>query len=157
MVPVPGDYDDGEIGGMNGRGNQSTRRKPAPVPPCPLQTPHVARTRTRAAEVGSQRLTACATARPKIQGMLYSFKKKSHLTPSGPAGNYIFYIYLFSQTIWSSFSYWSGIRLKRVWKNLLAVLLPSFYFACLLLLRKFVTMVTWTEIFYVITEYRISK
>jgi hypothetical protein len=48
----------GEIGGMIGRGNRSTRRKPAPVPLCPPQTPHSARTRTRAAAVGSQRLTA---------------------------------------------------------------------------------------------------
>jgi hypothetical protein len=30
----------------------------APVPLYPTQTPHAARTRTRAAEVGSQRLTA---------------------------------------------------------------------------------------------------
>jgi hypothetical protein len=31
IVPVPGDYDDGEIGGiMIGRGNRSTRRNPAP-------------------------------------------------------------------------------------------------------------------------------
>jgi hypothetical protein len=30
---APGDYDDGEFGGMKiGRGNQSTRRKPAPAP-----------------------------------------------------------------------------------------------------------------------------
>jgi hypothetical protein len=29
IVPTPGDYYDGEIGGMIGRGNQSTRRKPA--------------------------------------------------------------------------------------------------------------------------------
>jgi hypothetical protein len=57
-VPAPGDYDDGEIGGMIGRGNRSTRRKPAPVMLCPPQTPHTARTRTRAAAVGSQRLTA---------------------------------------------------------------------------------------------------
>jgi hypothetical protein len=29
-VPAPGDYDDGEIGGMMiGKGNRSTRRKPA--------------------------------------------------------------------------------------------------------------------------------
>jgi hypothetical protein len=39
----------------SGRGNRSTRRKPVPVPLCP---PHAARTRTRAAAVGSQRLTA---------------------------------------------------------------------------------------------------
>jgi hypothetical protein len=58
IVPAPGDYDDGEIGGMIGRGNRSTPRKPAPVPLCPPQTPHAARTRTRAAEVGSQRITA---------------------------------------------------------------------------------------------------
>jgi hypothetical protein len=54
----PGDYDNGEIGGMIGKGNRSTRRKPAPVPLCPPQTPHAARTRTRAAAVGNQRLTA---------------------------------------------------------------------------------------------------
>jgi hypothetical protein len=42
-VPAPGDYDDGEIGGMIGRGNRSTRRKPAPMPLCPPQTPLVAR------------------------------------------------------------------------------------------------------------------
>jgi hypothetical protein len=57
IVPAPGDYDDGEIGGMIGRGNRSTLRKPAPVPLCPQQTPHAARTRTRAAAVGGQRLT----------------------------------------------------------------------------------------------------
>jgi hypothetical protein len=58
IVSAPGDYDNGEIGGMIGKGNRSTRRKPAPVPLCPPQTPHAARTQTRAAAVGSQRLTA---------------------------------------------------------------------------------------------------
>jgi hypothetical protein len=58
IVPAPGDYDDGEIGGMIGRGNRSIRRKPAPVPLCPPQTPHADPTRTRAAVVVSQRLTA---------------------------------------------------------------------------------------------------
>jgi hypothetical protein len=42
---------------MIGKGNRSTRRKPAPVPLCAPQTLHTARTRTRAAAVGSQRLT----------------------------------------------------------------------------------------------------
>jgi hypothetical protein len=65
IVPPPGDYDDGEIGGMMiGKGNRNTLRKPAPVPLCPPQTPHDARTRTLAAAVGSQGLTAWATARP---------------------------------------------------------------------------------------------
>jgi hypothetical protein len=41
IVRAPGDYDDGEIGGMViGWGNRSTRRKPAPVPLCPPQTPY---------------------------------------------------------------------------------------------------------------------
>jgi hypothetical protein len=58
IVTAPGVYDDGEIGGMIGRGNRSTRRKPAPLPLCVPQIPHAGRTRTRFAAVGSQRLTA---------------------------------------------------------------------------------------------------
>jgi hypothetical protein len=58
VVPAPGDYGDGEISGMViGKGNRSTRRKHAPVPLCPPQTPHAVRTRTQAAAVGSQRVT----------------------------------------------------------------------------------------------------
>jgi hypothetical protein len=30
IVPTPGDYDDGEIGGMIGKGKRSTRKEPAP-------------------------------------------------------------------------------------------------------------------------------
>jgi hypothetical protein len=56
-VSAPGDYDDGEIGGMIDRGNRSTQRKPAPVPLCPPQTSDSAQTRTQAAAVGSQRVT----------------------------------------------------------------------------------------------------
>jgi hypothetical protein len=58
--------DCGAIGGMKiGRGNQRTRRKPAPAPLCPSQIPHdQTRARTRAATVGSQRLTAWAVAWP---------------------------------------------------------------------------------------------
>jgi hypothetical protein len=70
IVPAPRDYDDGEIGGMIGKGNRSTLSKPAPVPLCPPHTPHAARTRTRTAAVGSQRLTALATARP-IDEIMY--------------------------------------------------------------------------------------
>jgi hypothetical protein len=58
IVPAPGDYDEGEIGGMICRGNRCTGRNPAPVPLCPTQIPHAARKRTRAATVESQRLTA---------------------------------------------------------------------------------------------------
>jgi hypothetical protein len=60
IVPAPGDCEDGEFGGMKiCRGNRSTRRKPAPAPHCPpLITLDQTRARTRAAAVGSQRLTA---------------------------------------------------------------------------------------------------
>jgi hypothetical protein len=59
IVPAPGDYDDGEFGGMKfGMGNRSTRRKPAPAPLCPPQIPlDQTRARTLAAAVGSQRLS----------------------------------------------------------------------------------------------------
>jgi hypothetical protein len=69
IVPATGDYDDGEFGGMKiGRGNRSTRRKPAPAPLCPLQIPRdQTRVWTRAPAVGSQRLTAWAMARPNFQ------------------------------------------------------------------------------------------
>jgi hypothetical protein len=65
----PGDYDDGEFGGMKtGRGNRSTRRKPAPAPLCPPQIPlDQTRDRTRAVAVGSQWLTAWAMARPRLK------------------------------------------------------------------------------------------
>jgi hypothetical protein len=75
IVPATGDYDDGEIGGMIGRGSRSTRRKPTPVPLCPPQNPHAAQTRTRAAAVGSQRLTAWAKARP----FFHTYNVYSHL------------------------------------------------------------------------------
>jgi hypothetical protein len=52
--------DCGAIGVMKfGWGNRSTRRKPAPGPLCPSQIPHdQTQARTRAAAMGSQRLTA---------------------------------------------------------------------------------------------------
>jgi hypothetical protein len=70
IVLALGDYDNGEIGGMIGRGNRSTRRKPAPVLLCPPQTPHAAHTPTWAT-VGSQRLTAELRHGPASQ--LYCF------------------------------------------------------------------------------------
>jgi hypothetical protein len=41
IVPASDDYEDEEFGGiMIGRGNLRNRKKPAPVPLCPLQIPH---------------------------------------------------------------------------------------------------------------------
>jgi hypothetical protein len=56
IVPAPGDYDDGEIGGMIGRGNRSTRKNPDPVPLRPPQPPppFSPRTRTLAVAMGNQ-------------------------------------------------------------------------------------------------------
>jgi hypothetical protein len=61
-----GEVDCGAISGMKiGKGNRTTRRKPAPAPVCPPQIPlDLTWDRTRAAAVGSQRLTASAMARP---------------------------------------------------------------------------------------------
>jgi hypothetical protein len=63
------DDDYGTVRGMRiGRGNRSTRRKSAPVSLCPPQIPHdLTWDRTRAAAVGSRRLTAWAMARPAMQ------------------------------------------------------------------------------------------
>jgi hypothetical protein len=53
------DGDCGAVGGMKiGRGNRSTRRKLSPAPLCLPQIPHdETQAQTRAAMVGSQRLT----------------------------------------------------------------------------------------------------
>jgi hypothetical protein len=54
----------GAVGGMIGRGNRSTRRKPVPMPLCPPQIPQDAtRARTQGA-VGNRRLSARDTAWP---------------------------------------------------------------------------------------------
>jgi hypothetical protein len=54
----------GAVGGMRiGRRNQSTRRKPVPVPLCLPQIPHnLTWTETRAVAVGTRRLTVWAMA-----------------------------------------------------------------------------------------------
>jgi hypothetical protein len=54
VVPTPADCDYGEFGGMKiGRGNRSTRRKPAPAPLYPPQIPlDQTRVWTQAARVG---------------------------------------------------------------------------------------------------------
>jgi hypothetical protein len=71
-VPVPDDDERGEVGGMIDRVNRNTRRKPAPMLSCPPQIPHdLTWARTRAAVVGSLRLTAWATARPSARTRCY--------------------------------------------------------------------------------------
>jgi hypothetical protein len=57
---------------LAGETNRSSRRKPAPAPLCPPQIPHdYTRVRTRAAAVGSHRLTAWALARPSPNPKYY--------------------------------------------------------------------------------------
>jgi hypothetical protein len=62
IVPAPDDDDDDDCGAIGAMriGKGSTLGKPAPVPICPPQIPHVlSRARTRAAALGSRRVTAC--------------------------------------------------------------------------------------------------
>jgi hypothetical protein len=72
IVSAPGDCENGEFGRIKiGRGNQSIRRKPTPAPLCPPQILlEQTRARARAAEVGSQRLTAWAMARHCVVGYM---------------------------------------------------------------------------------------
>jgi hypothetical protein len=67
IVPVPGD-ENGVFDGMKiGRGNQSTREKPAPAPLCAPEIKHgLTWDRTRAAAVETRQLTTWATARPLV-------------------------------------------------------------------------------------------
>jgi hypothetical protein len=83
-VPVPGDYD-GEFGEMMiGSGNQSTWRKPAPVPLCPPQTPHdLTGRKPGPAAIGSLQLTIWAV-----------------VWPARP-------IVTYAATVW-----WSGVKLR---------------------------------------------
>jgi hypothetical protein len=78
IVPAPGDYDDGEIGGIEiGRGNRSTRRKPPPVPLCQPQISHAcpdANPVRRGAKSATNRLsygTALVYLTLKGQNLLY--------------------------------------------------------------------------------------
>jgi hypothetical protein len=81
ILHAPGDYDDGEYGGIViCRRNRSTLRKAAPVPLCPQQIPHyLTWARTQAATMGSQRLTAGAMARPKVSHSLFSSDERIFL------------------------------------------------------------------------------
>jgi hypothetical protein len=67
IVPVPGDCEDGEVGGIKygWQGKPKYSEKPAPAPILSTTNPTCqTRARSRAAAVGSQRLTASAMARP---------------------------------------------------------------------------------------------
>jgi hypothetical protein len=118
IVPAPGDYDDGEIGGMIGRGNRSTRRTPGPVPLCPPKTPHVDQTRTRAAAVGSERLTASATAWPSLDSyskspsFMQTLSYISHVYVMNPC---MFIQHVFTQTTYAQIcTYFGWSRLVQV-------------------------------------------
>jgi hypothetical protein len=67
LLTAPGDCDDGEVGGMNGFWQSKPKYSEKTCPDATLSTTNPTcqtRARTRAAAVGSQRLTASAMARP---------------------------------------------------------------------------------------------
>jgi hypothetical protein len=116
IVPAPGDYDDGEIGGMMiGRGNWSTRRKSAPVPLCPPQTPHAAQMWTRAAAMGNQRLTAWAMARPLHWPYLLAAHLLEDSFDKPDSVNYLSIIQQLSK-IW--YCSWSYLKWKKNKSNI---------------------------------------
>jgi hypothetical protein len=73
VVPTPGDYDDGEIAGMMiGKGNRSTRRKPAPLPLCPPRKHMLcpdANSGRRGGNPASKRLSYGTAKLPKHKGL----------------------------------------------------------------------------------------
>jgi hypothetical protein len=147
IVPAPGDCENGEFGGMNGRGNRSTRRKPAPPPLYPPQIP-LDQTRywTRAAAVGSQRITASAMARPcKVTyfgwraprwqrlaewrpSWFYSMEAQTNIafgcTVTKCVTKCFFYKYLFLQFCWLLATF-SVLQFLVVGFSKLSVLLPG--------------------------------
>jgi hypothetical protein len=78
IVPVPGDCEDGEVGGIKcgWQGNPKYSEKTCPGTILSTTNPTCqTRVRTRAAAVGSQRLTASAMALPKFQVTLTKVRK----------------------------------------------------------------------------------
>jgi hypothetical protein len=76
----------GAFGRMRiGKGNRTTRGKPAPVPLCPPQIPHVlTRDRILTAATGSRGLTVWAMARPRCQKKKERKGKGVPVTPWRP-------------------------------------------------------------------------
>jgi hypothetical protein len=71
IVPVPGDCEDGEVGGMKCGWQGKPKYSEKTCPDAILSTKNATcqtRARKRAAAVGSQRLTALAMALPKYLG-----------------------------------------------------------------------------------------
>jgi hypothetical protein len=107
------DVDDyGAVGGMRiGRGNRSTRRKPAPVPLCP---PHdLTWDRTRAAAVGSQRLTTWAMARTSMRSYLVVKNGSSYKND-----------FAFSNIVSNKMRRWSWIV---IWKDVVVACFKELY------------------------------
>jgi hypothetical protein len=70
------DYDYGAVGGMRiGRGNRSTRRKPAPVPPCSPQNPH---------DLGSN--PGSRGGKPATNRLSYGTAEENDLVPQQDSG-----------------------------------------------------------------------
>jgi hypothetical protein len=114
QLQMIGDGDCGETGGMKiGRGNRSTRRKPAPP-----QSPHdYTWVWTRAAAVWSQELTAWAVVGPSIMASLFLISKS--VTANQPLITRRF----LSCCWWVSEFFFSPLKLLISWASFCTVLL----------------------------------
>jgi hypothetical protein len=65
-VPTLGDFDDGEIGGIIGRGNISIQRKPTSVPLYPSQIPCACLDANPGRSGGKSATNRLTTARPTL-------------------------------------------------------------------------------------------
>jgi hypothetical protein len=76
-MAAPGDYDDGENGGMMiGRGNRSTRRKPAPVPLSPPQSLHFANSGRRCGKPATKSLSYGTALSSKVTSYRMGFDSR---------------------------------------------------------------------------------
>jgi hypothetical protein len=88
IVPVPGDCEDGEVGGMKCGWQEKLKYSEKTYPSAILSTTNPTchtRARTRAAAVGSQRLTASAMAQPnrKVNRILHKLSANGSIALSG--------------------------------------------------------------------------
>jgi uncharacterized membrane protein YwzB len=131
-----------------GRGNRSTRRKPAQVPLFPPQITHdLTWARTRAAAVGSRRLTAWALARPLYEYIQYLTMSVNYSPLFSSPLNWVSSFYYIDNSVKRTYLFqcllclisrsgiwmcaWHGTVLKSIWFAHIINIIPNRYIATL--------------------------